>query len=64
MQDSILPLLTPDVVYRFQCGLCYESYHGEYVRHLAVRSGGDIGISLLINKRYNQEKIVLSAIIY
>ena len=30
--------------YRFQCGLCNESYHGECVRHLNVRTGENVGI--------------------
>ena len=40
-----------DVVYKFQCGLCNESYYGECLRHLAVRSCKHIGISPLTNKR-------------
>ena len=39
------------VVYKFQCWLCSESYYGECVRHLAVRSGEHIAISPLTNKR-------------
>ena len=48
--------LTSGVVYKFQCGLCNESYYGECVRHLAVRSGEHIGISLLTNKRVQPRK--------
>ena len=31
------------VVYKFQCGLCNESYSGERIRHLDIRSGEHIG---------------------
>ena len=44
------------VVYKIQCGLCNESYYGESVRHLAVRSGEDIGISPLTNKKVQPRK--------
>ena len=43
--------LTPAIVYKFECGLCNESYYGEYVRHLNVRIGEHIGISPLIKKK-------------
>ena len=36
-KDWILKDLTSGVVYKFQCGLCNESYYGECVRHLTVR---------------------------
>ena len=42
-KDLVPQILTSGVVYRFQCGLCNESYHGECVRHLAVRSGEHTG---------------------
>ena len=32
-KDGIPENLTPGVVYKFQFGLCNESYDGEYVRH-------------------------------
>ena len=44
------------MVYKFQCGLCNESYYGECVRHLAVRSGEHIGISILNNKSVQPRK--------
>ena len=31
--------LISGVVYKFQCGLCNESYYGQSTRHLDVRSG-------------------------
>ena len=39
--------LTSGVVYKFQCGLCNESYYGEGMRQLNVRIGEHIGISPL-----------------
>ena len=44
-KDQILKYLTSGVVCKFHCGLCNESYYGEYVRHLNVRIGEHIGIS-------------------
>ena len=49
-------ILTPGVLYKFQCGLCYESYYRECIRHLPVRSGEHIGISPLTNKRVQPRK--------
>ena len=37
-------------VYKFQCGLCNESYYGESNRHLDIRSGEHIGVSPLTGK--------------
>ena len=37
-------------VYKFQCGLCNESYYGDSIRHLDVRSGEYIGLSPLTEK--------------
>ena len=34
-----------------QCGLCNESYYGEYLRNLYVRIGEHIGISTLTKKQ-------------
>ena len=48
--DWIAKDLTSGVVYKFQCGLCNESYYGECVRHLNVRIGGHIVISPLTKK--------------
>ena len=55
-KDPVPQILTSGVVYKFQCGLCNESYYGECVRHLAVRSGEHIGISPLTNKRVQPRK--------
>ena len=65
-KDPVPQILTSGVVYKFQCGLCNESYYGECVRHLghlAVRNGEYIGISHLTNKRVQPRRIVLSTII-
>ena len=50
-KDRIPKELTSGVVYKFQCGLCNESYYGECVRHLNVRIGEHIGISRLTKKK-------------
>ena len=42
--------LTSGVVYKFQCRLRNESYYGECVRLLALRSSECIGISPFTNK--------------
>ena len=50
-KDRIPKELTSGVVYKFQCGLCNESYYGECIRHLNVRIGEHIGISPLAKKK-------------
>ena len=50
-KDRITKELTSGVVYKFQCGLCNESYYGEWVRHFNVRIGEPIGISPLAKKK-------------
>ena len=50
-KDCIPKELTSGAVYKFQCGLCHESYYGECVRHLNVRIGQHIGISPLTKKK-------------
>ena len=42
--------LTSGIVYKFQCGLCNESYYSECIRHLNVRIVEHIGISPLTKK--------------
>ena len=49
-KDRVPNVLTFGVVYKFQCGLCNESYYGEFVRHLNVRIGEHTGISTLTKK--------------
>ena len=51
MKDRIPKELISGDVYEFQCGRCNESYYGEYVRHLNVRVGKHIRISLLTKKK-------------
>ena len=43
--------LISGVVYKFHCGLCNESYYGESIRHLDIRSGEHIGVSPLTGKK-------------
>ena len=50
-KDQISKDLTSGVVYKFQCGLCNESYYGECMRHLNVRIGEHNGISPLTRKQ-------------
>ena len=50
-KDQIPKDLTSGVVYKFQCGLCNESYHGECVRHLNVKIGEHIGTLPLPKKQ-------------
>ena len=50
-KDHIPKELTSGVVYKFQCGLCNESYYGECVRHLNLRIAEHIGISPLTRKK-------------
>ena len=39
------------VVYKFQCGLCNESYYGESIRNLNIRSAKHICMSHLTGKK-------------
>ena len=48
------------VVYKFQCGLCSESYYGEFVRHLNIRTDDDIGISSLTRKQIKRKNSSLA----
>ena len=51
LQSPIPKDLISGVVYKFQCGLCNESYYGESIRHLDIRSGKHIGVSLLTERK-------------
>ena len=50
-KDRISKELTSGVFYKFQCGLCNESYCGECVRHPNVTIGEDIRISSMTRKK-------------
>ena len=50
-KDPIPKDLISGVVYKFQCGLCNESYYGESIRHLDIRSVEHIGVSPLTGKK-------------
>ena len=43
--------LISEIVYKFQCGLCNESYYGESIRHLDIRSGEHIGLLPLTGQK-------------
>ena len=64
-KDRIPKELTSGVIYKFQYGLCSESYYGECVRHLNVRIGEHIGISPLTKKKVKPKgsAVMLLAII-
>ena len=55
LKDQIPKNLTSNVVYKFQCGLRNESYHGKYVRHLNVTIGEHIGTLPLPKKQVKPE---------
>ena len=50
-KDHIPKDLVSGVAYKFQCCLCNESYYVESIRHLGIRSGEHIGVSLLTRKK-------------
>ena len=50
-KDPIPKDLIPGVAYKFQCGLCNESYYGESIRYLDIGSGEHIGVSPLTGKK-------------
>ena len=56
LKDPVSQIFTSSEVYKFQCGLCNESYYGECIRHLAVRGGEHIGILPLTNKKVQPRK--------
>ena len=49
-KDPVPKGLISGVAYKFQCGLCNESYNGESIRDLDIRSGEHIGVSPLTGK--------------
>ena len=50
-KDPIPKDLISGVVYKVQCGLYNESYYGESIRHLDIRSGEYIGVSPVTGKK-------------
>ena len=46
----------PGVVYKFQCCLCNDSYYGEIIRHLDIRSQEHISVSVLLTSLYEVAK--------
>ena len=55
-KDPVPQIFDSRVVYKFQCGVCNESYDGECVRHLPARSSEYFGIWPLTNKRVQPRK--------
>ena len=51
LKDRIQKELKSGFVYKLQCGLCNTSCYGECIRHLNVRIGEHVGISLLTKKK-------------
>ena len=60
LKDRIPKSPTYGVVYKFQCGLCNESYYGECIRRLNVRIGEHMGISPLTRKKAKPKGSVAS----
>ena len=50
-KDPIPKDLISGVVYKFQCRLCSDSYYGESIRHLDIRSGEHTGVPPLTGKK-------------
>ena len=58
LKDRVPYDLVSGVIYEYTCGRCNPSYYGKTGRHLKVRSGEHIGISLLPYKKRNRLKRV------
>ena len=63
-KDPIPKDLISGVVYKFQCGLCNESYYGESIRHLDIRSGEHIGVSPLTGKKPSNNSAICGHLIF
>ena len=63
-KDPIPKDLLSGIVYKFQCGLCNESYDGESIRHSDIRPGEHIGLSPVTGKKVKPQIAVLFVIIY
>ena len=50
-KDPTAKDLISGVPYKFQCDLCNESYDGESIRHLDIRSEEHIGVLTLTGKK-------------
>ena len=55
-KDSIPKELRSHIVYKFLCSNCNITYYGETERHLNVRSGEHLSLSVLTGKRVNNNK--------
>ena len=63
-KDCIPKELTSGFFYKFQNGLCSESYYSGSVRDFNVRIGEDIGISPLTKKKVKLRAVLLAIICY
>ena len=59
-KDQIAIDLISGDVYKFQCGLCNESYYAECIRHLNVRIGEHIAISPLTKKKVKSKNSLIN----
>ena len=50
-KDCIPKDLISGVIYKFQCGVCNESYYNGSIRLLDIRSGEHIGVPPLTGKK-------------
>ena len=50
-KDPIPKDLMSGVVYKLQCAICSESYYGESIRYLDIKSGEHVGVSPLTGKK-------------
>ena len=55
-KDHLPSDLVSGVVYKYTCGRCNSTYYGETDRHLKIRSGEHIGISLLAFEKIKPSK--------
>ena len=55
-EDKIPYCLRSSVVYKFSRGRCNATYYGEGCRHLSVRVGEHLGVSLLTRKKSKTKK--------
>ena len=60
LKDLLPKELPSGVLYKYQCGLCNESYYGKCVRHLNVRIREHIGISPLTRNKVKSKDSAVS----
>jgi len=55
-KDTFSKDLQSHIVYKFQCGICNDTYYGKTERHFKVRASEHLGITPLTNKRVKKPK--------